>query len=82
MSSAIGKRYFILFKLINQNPIALYMAIPKPFKISVEFVFSTAFRQRFFPNKKRHYLINFVHVFMAFFQQFEVFFELVGKSEV
>ena len=82
MSSAISKGYFIIFKLIDQNPIALYMAIPKPFKISVESVFSATFRQWFFPNKKRHYLINFVHVFMAFFQQLEVFFELVGKSEV
>jgi len=45
MCSAIGKGYFILFKLIDQNP-------------------------------------NFVHVFMAFFQQLEAFFELVGKSEV
>jgi hypothetical protein len=58
------------------------MAIPKPFKISVEFVFSTTFRQWFFPNKKRHYFVYFIHVFMTFFQQLEVFFELVGKSEV
>jgi len=52
------------------------------FQIAMKFVFIASFRQGFIPNKKHYNSKDFVQILMAFFHQFEVFFELVCEGKI
>jgi hypothetical protein len=64
------------------DEITLYMTFGKAFQIAMKFVFPASFRQGFIPNKKHHNIKNFVQILLAFFHQFEVFFELVCEGKL
>ena len=82
MGSGIIKNDFLVRFAVEHDPVALNMAIGESFIVAGKFMLAAAFGQRLTPNEKRHNIKDFVHVFMAFFHQFDVFFELIGKSKI
>ena len=83
MSSGVRKGYFPdTISYVYQYPISFNMAFSKSIQISMEFMLSAEIRQWFIPDKSRDYFINFINIFTAFLQEFEIFFELVGKGKL
>ena len=72
-----GHRFGFRVNTINQNPIALNMAVKTPFPLAVQGMVLMFRRQGNFPGKQAHYRNKFTYVFMAFFRQGKVFFEAV-----
>ena len=81
VGSGLSKNYSFFTKVINNNPISLYMTFRKTFQIAVELMFTAAFRQRFFPDNFNYNVIKSFKFIIAFFCQLKVFFELGCKSE-
>jgi hypothetical protein len=79
MSAGTGKNNVSIREPVNQKPITLRMAFGKAAVITGKVMFPIFLRQRISPNDKSYSFIDFIHIPMALFHEFEVFFELIRR---